>query len=909
VRPILAAFLVALAAVSVRAEVACPPILSSGMVLQADAPLPVWGTAAPGEAVTVEFADQVRSTVAGADGNWRVTLAPLPPSAEPRALVVRGTNTLRFDDVLVGEVWFASGQSNMEKPLGLRRGQEPTDDAVAEIAAARHPQIRLFQMPRQGRPDPGDLTLAWHACTPETIDRLAFSAAAYFFGREIQRRQGVPVGLVVASVGSTRIEQWMPLEAFAGRPEFAAWQESRGEKRLDGAQAAGLHRTMVAPLMPFAVRGFLWYQGESNLIWGETAAYAAKQRALVESWRRAWSAPDAPFYFVQLAPYLYSSRAQPRPLSAAALPLFWEAQAATLDVPGTGMVVVTDTVAKLSDIHPTNKRDVGLRLAALALRRTYGRDEVVDSGPVYAGHTEDEGRIVVRFGHAAGLRSRDGQPLRGFEVAGEDRRFHPATATIYRESVALASPRVARPVAARFAWTERGDGNLLNGAGLPARPFRTDDWPVDHFRPAKAADAPALRLPAVPRPEFPATVVSLADHGARGDGATDNTAAFARALDELVSRGGGRLLVPAGVWLTGPVALRSGVELHLAADAMVRRHPASPGTALLTGENLERVAVTGTGTVDGEAAADAPLLLLRASRSVLVEDVAWRLAAGPALRFETCSAVTLRRSAVRSARDRDAGPALEIDSSRDVLAEDLTFDVGGDAIRLAASQRERPAENITVRGVRIDHAASGIVFGERLMAGVRQVLVADCVVRDAATGLRFSGRREGGGVDGVTVERLRLENLAREAVAFEPAVPSSAAPAGRAAPPAFRNLVLRDFSVARAARPAVLRGLTGMPLESLRVEGWSIAAGPGIVLQDADGVTVESVSVPATAAPALALQGVRGAVVRGIRGDGKPPVIAVDGARTDDVQLVAERPDEFTVRITSDVPTGAVHPR
>jgi sialate O-acetylesterase len=903
VRPLLAALLVALAAGSVRADVACPPILSSGMVLQADAPVPVWGTAAPGEAVAVEFAGQSVATVAGADGRWRVALAPLRASAEPRALVVRGTNTLRFDDVLVGEVWFASGQSNMEKPLGLRRGQEPTDDAAAEIAAARHPQIRLFQVPRNGRPEPDDLTLAWHACAPETIDRLGFSAAAYFFGREIHRRQGVPVGLVVASVGGTRLEQWMPPDALAAPPEPAAGPE----RRIDGAQTGGLHRSMVAPLLPFAVRGFLWYQGESNLIWGETAAYAAKQRALIAAWRRAWERPEAPFYFVQLAPYLYSSRPQPRPLSSVALPLFWEAQAATLDVPGTGMAVITDTVAKLSDIHPTNKRDVGLRLAALALRRTYGRDDAVDSGPVYAGHIEDGDRLVVRFGQAVGLRSRDGQALRGFEVAGADRRFHPATATIYRDSVALASPAVTRPVAARYAWTERGGGDLVNGAGLPARPFRTDGWPAERFRPATAADAPALRLPAVPRPEFPATVVSLAEHGGRGDGTTDNAAAFARAVYALVARGGGRLLVPAGLWLSGPIVLRSGVELHLAPDAVLRRGTASPDEALLTGDGLERLAVSGAGTVEGGAAPDAPLLSLRASRSVLVEGVTWRPAAGPAIRLEACSAVTVRSGQVRGSRQRGPEAALELDSCREVLVEDMAFDLGGDAIRLAASQRGRPAENITIRRTTIERAAAGIVLGERLAAGIRQVLVTDVVVREAGTGVRFAGRREGGGVDGITVQRLRLGHLAGEAVLFDPDVAETPASV-RATPPSFRNLVLRDFTVARVSRPSLLRGLPGMPLETVRVEGWNVSAGPGLVLRDADGVTVEAVRVPSTAEPALALHGVRGAVVRELRGEGTAPDVAVAGTRTDDVALFGGPGPEPRVRIAPDVPPGAVVP-
>lgn len=480
----------ALLTASLPAAVTCPPVFGSHMVLQRDRPIPVWGKAERGEKVVVSFHGKVVETTAGGAGSWRVDLPAMPASSKPEVLVVSGSNELRFEDVLVGEVWLCSGQSNMEKPLGQRTGQRPTDDAEKEIRNANHPGIRLFQMPRGGRPPAGDdLTLRWHSCTPEVVDNMAFSAAAYFFGRTLHEKLGVPIGLLHSSVGGTRIELWTPQEAYHGVEglEDLAKAAAR-DGRYGDVRIASLYQPMIQPLVPYGLRGFLWYQGESNLMAGDGPVYTKKMQALIQGWRAAWNLPEAPFYYVQLAPHLYSSREIPNPFSDQALPLFWEAQTKALAIPHTGMAVITDTVANLGDIHPTNKKDVGDRLARLALCRSYGMREVVDSGPVYQEMRIQGSRVALKFDHDDGLRSRDREDLRDFTVAGEDRVFHPAEASIRNGWVMVRSDQVRTPVAVRLGWNERANPNLINSSGLPARTFRTDEWPVPMRR---QTDTPA----------------------------------------------------------------------------------------------------------------------------------------------------------------------------------------------------------------------------------------------------------------------------------------------------------------------------------------------------------------------------------------------------------------------------------
>jgi sialate O-acetylesterase len=490
-KPVSILLIISACLLPIHAEVKCPPVFGSHMVLQRDQAIPVWGTAAAGEKVTVEFGGAKAQVTAGQDGAWQVKLPPLAASAEPQSLVVTGSNELRFDDVLVGEVWLCSGQSNMEKPLGERKGQRPTDNAEEEIRKANHPLIRVFQMPRNGRPQQDDLTLQWHPCTSEVVNRMSFSAVAYFFGREVQAKLGIPIGLIHTSVGGTRIELWTPPTAYQGMDGLEDIAKiAAGDRKLGDIRIGGLYDPMVKPLAPYGLRGFLWYQGESNLMADDNLIYTKKMEALITGWRSTWQLPEAPFYYVQLAPHNYSARKLPNPFSTDALPLFWEAQTRALSIPHTGMAVITDTVSQIGDIHPTNKKDVGERLARIALAKTYAKKDVLDSGPVFNEMRIQGDRIALKFDYAEGLRSRDREELHGFTAAGEDRVFHPAEAKITKGNIMVSSREVRKPVAVRFAWSESANPNLVNAAGLPARSFRTDDWPVNTHRPADPPTEP-----------------------------------------------------------------------------------------------------------------------------------------------------------------------------------------------------------------------------------------------------------------------------------------------------------------------------------------------------------------------------------------------------------------------------------
>jgi sialate O-acetylesterase len=471
--------LVLLLALAAHADVTVAPIFGDHMVLQRDRPVPVWGKADPGEQVTVGFADYSGSVTADASGQWRVNLGAMPASAEPRVLTVRGKNTLTFSDVLVGEVWFCSGQSNMEKPLGPRSGQKPTDDYEEELKRAGCPTLRLFQVPQHARPKQDDGTMAWFPSAGDALLKTKFSAAAYYFGRELERELGVPIGLIHSSFGGTRIEAWMPAQAF-DTAELRELPQQTYQAWVKGVQATELYQSMVTPFVPFALRGFLWYQGEANVMNAESDLYALKMRAMIETWRAAWGIADAPFYFAQLAPFFYSGQKNwVKQLTPLALPAIWEAQVRVLDdVPFTAIIPTSDLAGNGRDIHPTNKRDVGLRFARLALADTYGH-VVLAQAPRFKSFRRLEGpTIEITFDHAAGLHTPANLPPAEFEIAGEDRVFHPAGPAIMGDRVVLWSPHVAEPVAVRFAWHELAMPNLMNVAGLPALPFRTDDWPL-----------------------------------------------------------------------------------------------------------------------------------------------------------------------------------------------------------------------------------------------------------------------------------------------------------------------------------------------------------------------------------------------------------------------------------------------
>ena len=441
----------------VSAKVSLPKVIGSHMVLQQAMPVPVWGWAEAGEEVTVTFAGQTKTAKADDAGNWKVTLGKLKASAEPRAMTVKGKNEITLEDILVGEVWIGSGQSNMERWVVASK------DAGKEIAEAKYPNIRLFLVPHVVSPKPQkDVNAKWVACSSKSIPR--FSAVTYFFGREIHREVKVPVGLIATSRTMTRIEPWMPK---APDPVKPAWQPIRGAYQ----NPCVLYNGMVHPLIPFAFRGALWYQGESNVLQKDGMEYLGKQKALIEGWRKAWGQGDFPFYFVQLAPL-------GRWYEPGQLPALWEAQTATLAVPNTGMAVIHDTVGgAIRNIHPADKQTVGKRLSLWALAKVYGKKDLVYSGPLYKSMKVKGKKIRLFFAHTGGgLVARDGKPLTHFTIAGADKKFVPAKAEVDGSEIVVSAEGVAAPKAVRFAWEKSARPNLANKEGLPASPFRTKDW-------------------------------------------------------------------------------------------------------------------------------------------------------------------------------------------------------------------------------------------------------------------------------------------------------------------------------------------------------------------------------------------------------------------------------------------------
>jgi len=468
--------------IAARAELKLPAIFGDNMVLQQQQAVPVWGWTTPGATVTVRFAGQSKSACADAGGKWCLKLGKLKASFTPQTLVIESGETKSFTNILVGEVWLASGQSNMEKPIGKQPGQKPTFNAEAELAAANFPSLRLFKVDKVLSATPlADLQKfnGWQSCDSNALNSVSFSAAAYFFGREIFTNLNVPVGLIESSWGGTRIEPWTPPVGFEKVPTLAELAHAKtGTNKLSNTHPMAIYNAMIAPIAGFALRGALWYQGESNLMGTNTdnryKEYSDMMAALVGGWREVWGEGDFPFYFVQIAPFKYYGGAARRVNSPAMLPEFWTLQSqAARRIKHTGMVVTTDLVNNLDDIHPRDKASVGHRLALLALDETYEK-EVESAGPAFekmkiAGHT-----AVLTFEHAhGGLISKDGQPLTWFTIAGADGKFVPAAAKIVGKTVEVSAVGMDKPVAVRFAWDETAQPNLFNQAGLPAEPFST----------------------------------------------------------------------------------------------------------------------------------------------------------------------------------------------------------------------------------------------------------------------------------------------------------------------------------------------------------------------------------------------------------------------------------------------------
>ncbi len=492
-----------------------PPSLAApfgdNMILQRDINVPVWGSADAGSQIQVTFAGQTQSTTSDSLGKWMIKLAPMPASAQNRLLTVScGAEKTEVKDVLVGEVWVCSGQSNMEMGISM------CQDAEKEIAAANDPLLRIRAINKVLSPMTTTAlptATSWLPTTPEAV-RIAggwggFSGSAYFFARHLRQELKVPVGVIASSWGGTAIEPWTPVEGFAMVPSLKSTSEwlskvdgdyrasvtnnldaiAAFEKTARAAianktalplppptitypinsitQATALSNGHIHPLVPYAIRGAIWYQGESNLSAGDTDIYIDKMKALIGGWRKVWGQGDFPFYFVQLAPYTY-------PFDATRLPTFWVAQTQAAEtIPNTGMAVIND-IGDFKDIHPKNKQEVGRRLALLALANTYGIKVPEFTGPQFKSFAVKGNLLGVTFDHtAAGIKAIDDQALTGFEIAGEDDIFFPATASAAGDHVILQSDKVPSPTRARYAWNQCPVINVANSENLPMNAFQT----------------------------------------------------------------------------------------------------------------------------------------------------------------------------------------------------------------------------------------------------------------------------------------------------------------------------------------------------------------------------------------------------------------------------------------------------
>ena len=486
-----------------QASIKLPALISEHMVLQHGVPVRIWGSADPGEDIRVEFQGQNVAVKAAADGKWTVWLKPLATGGPLRMTIAGASSKVTLDDVLVGEVWIGSGQSNMGFTVNRAvRAQE-------EIARANYPMIHLFKVKLTVADQPADDVVGkWVVCSPDTVG--TFSAVEYFFGRDLYEARHEPMGLIESDWGGTPAQSWTSKPALEAEPtlkfilddwhktlaaypaarekyeqRFAEWKTAAAKAKTAGTTLpvqprppagsghqntpAGLYNAMIAPLTPYAIRGVIWYQGESNASEFHAGPYRRLFRTMIEDWRRAWGEGDFPFLFVQLANYKGN----------AWWPLLRESQTDALELRNTGMAVAID-VGESNDIHPTNKQEVGRRLSLVARRTVYG-DPVEYSGPEFRRATPEGNQLRVWFDHADGMQARGGGALTGFTIAGADKKYVTAEARVEGNTIVVSSPEVASPVDVRYAWDADPVCNLVNRAGLPASPFRSDQpWP-GHF--------------------------------------------------------------------------------------------------------------------------------------------------------------------------------------------------------------------------------------------------------------------------------------------------------------------------------------------------------------------------------------------------------------------------------------------
>ncbi len=450
------------------ATIKMPNVFGSNMVLQGEKPVPIWGWAKANSVVNVSFKGIKRAITSDFSGYWIVSLPALTASATPSEMKITAeSDTITLSNILVGEVWICSGQSNMRYAI-KNTYQKPakTADSLELELSVKQPQIRLLFIQNKFHVTDA-VTTGWHMA--EGAELGNFSAIGYFFAKNLQRKLNIPIGVICSAVNGTQIEPWTPAAAYMNNPMLKDKMEA-GNK-INGVEAGSIYDSMIKPLAPFAIRGFLWYQGESNAITNDTL-YSDKLKTLINSWRQAWGIKDLPFYYVSIAPFNYTRRKDKVTHTAQTLPLIWEAQNTALSLPNTEIVPTSDLIDKINDLHPPYKWVVGTRLSNVALAKQYGYKNIEFTGPRFKEMKANGKEIIVTFTHAENLKTNDGQYVKWLELAGADGVFKPAIGIIKQNRLVVTSAEVDKPVQIRMGWHETAQPNLINQAGLPALIFR-----------------------------------------------------------------------------------------------------------------------------------------------------------------------------------------------------------------------------------------------------------------------------------------------------------------------------------------------------------------------------------------------------------------------------------------------------
>ncbi len=463
------------------AKLIIPKIIGSNMVLQQGEPVAVWGWANPGETILVKFQNQVKKVICDDGGNWKVMLSPMKASISPEQMEINArAESIKLNNILVGEVWLCSGQSNMEFAMRKISKLSPppgTDWPVDELEKANNSQIRIFLVERK-KMQPDSAHSGWAVAQGDALRN--FSAVGYFFAKELQKRLGVPVGIISAAIPGSRIEPWMPAEAIKMQAFFKLNKNSPVGK-IDG-DPGKFYNSMIVPLIPYTLKGVLWYQGESNCFLNERIQYSYKMKSLIDFWRGQWRNPKMPFYYVQIAPYYYS-KATDREYTVYSEPEFWEAQAAVLKLANTAMIATLDLNDDPNDLHPVNKWDIGKRLANAALIKTYHKGNGVPMGPIFKRIMRRGNSLVLEFKYSdGGLVSKGNKALKGFEIENDSGVFTEAKAVIKNNKIWLSSKGIKNPKTVRYAWREDAPATLFNKQGLPALPFRTSGSVIKEFK-------------------------------------------------------------------------------------------------------------------------------------------------------------------------------------------------------------------------------------------------------------------------------------------------------------------------------------------------------------------------------------------------------------------------------------------